>query len=520
MICQRIGVCATGCKLWNEMRWPPAHLPPAPHPDPPNKRQLRSLQEEDDAALQTAFLLAARAGEGFWGVANMLSGLVQSETGTLSRVTKELASFGFTADHPCHPRFNVTCIIDRFVNLHLPVLDRDGDGFSTTSHRGLRGSNWRGADCNDADVAVYPGRKVASANTGVDADHDCNGIVGGNASGSYEDLLCSGTPRRGMIHIGDSATAHFHLPPAWVTRDGWNLHNLLPNAVDELDWPACAWGTGYRNTSRCPYAHVLNASARPARLSIAERLRDRNRCNHRDFQNIGVNGARMTAVRPLVESVARSPATDHPALVVLSLIGNDVCNGHPGTTHMTKPEDFRKDATEALTALQSKLPAGSFVLLVGLVDGRVLWEAMHAKQHPLGATYPDVYGYLSCNEANPCNGWLTSNATLRNLTTAWANSLNDVLESITAAASFAQFEVGFFRPDLRALFDEYVRETGGDPGEDLVEPSDGFHPSQLANELLADQVWTFLEARYPHAIGALNPHNAEIMARFGDQGGW
>ena len=32
--------------------------------------------------------------------------------------------------------------------------------------------------------------------------------------------------------------------------------------------------------------------------SIYQRLRERNLCNHRDFQNIGVNGARTTSMQP------------------------------------------------------------------------------------------------------------------------------------------------------------------------------------------------------------------------------
>jgi acyloxyacyl hydrolase len=45
-------------------------------------------------------------------------------------------------------------------------------------------------------------------------DHNCNGIKGANASGSFESQLCSGAyTQRGLILLGDSATAHFHIPP-------------------------------------------------------------------------------------------------------------------------------------------------------------------------------------------------------------------------------------------------------------------------------------------------------------------
>jgi lysophospholipase L1-like esterase len=278
--------------------------------------------------------------------------------------------------------------------------------------------------------------------------------------------------------------------------------------------------------------------------------------------------------------MARNASTDYPALVVLSLIGNDVCSGHEGTSHMTPPEEYRRSLLDALDALQPKLAPGSFVLLIGLVDGRVLWDAMHERQHPIGATYPEVYDYLTCNQCNPCNGWLTSNATFRNVTTAWAQSLNEVQRQVAANASFVNFEVAFYNPDFQEIIEEYVSATGG-LASDLIEPSDGFHPSrtlrlgtepdretstaalrpqlhsrpaplfptaarrvssrvpfaplscplslclacvpcftELGNELLADKLWQMLEASYPQAIGDVNPHNEEITKLFGDQGGF
>lgn len=41
------------------------------------------------------------------------------------------------------------------------------------------------------------------------------GIMGGNATGSYEDIFCKDVPQRGLVILGDSATAHFHIPPQW-----------------------------------------------------------------------------------------------------------------------------------------------------------------------------------------------------------------------------------------------------------------------------------------------------------------
>lgn len=74
-------------------------------------------------------------------------------------------------------------------------------------------------------------------------------------------------------------------------------------------------------------------------------------------------------------------------------------------------------------------------------------------------------------------------------------------------------------PDMNTLIQEYVDETGGD-ASDVIEPSDGFHPSQLGNSLLADEMWQYLEENYPEAIGDVNPFNTQIVDVFGDQGGY
>ena len=153
--------------------------------------------------------------------------------------------------------------------------------------------------------------------------------------------------------------------------------------------PACAWGTGHKNASQCPFSPAKNMTG----MSITEMLWQRNRCNHRDFQNIGVNGARSTASMALVESAARDRTVDHPALVIFSLIGNDVCNGHPGTSHMTPPAVFEENVRAQFHALDEKLPEGSVWAVVWLTSrpGTTCTRAA-----PVGAT-TKVYGYLNCN---------------------------------------------------------------------------------------------------------------------------
>jgi len=359
---------------------------------------------------------------------------------------------------------------------------------------------------------VYPGRRALPE--GVDAayedDHNCNGVFGRNSSGLYEDIFCANSEPRGLIMLGDSATAHFHVPPQWVTAQGWNLNGFLKTAENELDFPMCSWGTGHALPEECPYQYPVPGVN--GVTSLYTKLRERNRCNHNDFQNIGVNGARITSSMQLVEALARDAQRDNPALVWLSLIGNDVCNGHEGFDHMTKPEEFYNSALASLNALDAVLPPGSHVVSLALFDGELLYATMHDHQHPVGCTYADIYTFMNSLGENPCWGWLNTNATVRRLTTQRSNQLNDMYRKIAHSQTFKNFKYIFYAPHWASLFKEY--QASGRPLTDLIEPVDGFHPSQAGNAVFANGFWKFLESEHPDSLGPINPHNAEIDRLF------
>jgi len=50
----------------------------------------------------------------------------------------------------------------------------------------------------------------------------------------------------------------------------------------------------------------------------------------------------------------------------------------------------------------------------------------------------------------------------------------------------------------------------------LIEPVDGFHPSQIAHSLAADWYWAKLQEMHPDWLGDENPNNGEIIKIFGD----
>lgn len=61
--------------------------------------------------------------------------------------------------------------------------------------------------------------------------------------------------------------------------------------------------------------------------SLYQQMVDLNKCGHRDFQNIAVNGGSSGNMHEIMHGLARNKTLDYPMVVVLALIGNDVCNG-------------------------------------------------------------------------------------------------------------------------------------------------------------------------------------------------
>jgi len=322
-----------------------------------------------------------------------------------------------------------------------------------------------------------------------------------------------------VISLGDSATAHFHIPPEWLdalTISNTSFSNVGIAAENELDWPQCSSSTAHYNTSYCP----------PSDLpidSVYLKMRARNLCMHRDYQNVGVNGGSSGNMQPpngIIISMKSRNVTDQPATVYFALIGNDVCGSSQDFSHMTTPAQFQINILNSLNYLEANLAPGSHVVFVGLVDGRILYNTMHALTHPVGVTYTQVYDYLNCLHTSPCWGWMNSNETVRNMTSEIAAELSAVYPQIIATQTYQNFDM--FYVDAATMIETVVAEwvKEGHNASDLIEPVDGFHPSQTANVLIADNLWAAVSADFPQAMGGLNPNNNAILQMFGDQGGY
>ncbi|XP_040500036.1 acyloxyacyl hydrolase isoform X2 [Ursus maritimus] len=388
----------------------------------------------------------------------------KSPTPEYSRSSSDVCSLPFLA--------KICQRIKSTIKNSVPFKDVDSDKYSVFPT--LRGYHWRGRDCNDSNKMAYPGRRPDDWD--VHEDSNCNGIWGVDPKDGipYEKKFCEGSQPRGIILLGDSAGAHFHISPEWITASQMSLKSFinLPTALtNELDWPQLSGATGF-----------LDSINGIKENSIYRQLRKRNHCNHRDYQNISRNGASSRNLEKFLETLSRNQLLDHPAIVIYAMIGNDVCNGKADPVpEMTTPEKLYSNIMQTLKYLNSHLPNGSHVILYGLPDGTFLWDNLHDRYYPLGqlnkdVTYAHFYSFLNCLQVSPCHSWMSSNKTLRTLTSERAKQLSNTLKKIATSQKFTNFDLFYMDFDFHEVIEEW-RKRGGQPWQ-LIEPVDGFHPNE------------------------------------------
>ena len=112
---------------------------------------------------------------------------------------------------------------------------------------------------------------------------------------------------------------------------------------------------------------------------------------------------------------------------------------------------------------------------------------------------------------------MSSNDTLRSLTTKHAIKLSRVLKDITREEKFTRFDIHYLpNPFQKVIFDWIT--SGGEVWE-LIEPVDSLHPTQKAQSMIANSIWEYIENNFPHVLGPINDNNDKIRSLFYDQGG-
>ena len=209
--CKALGFCTGACVFWNP--WP-STSPPFPTDGGviDSRRQLLEVATTHKFTYDSAVNFISHISANLPPHSSL-----QDAMSLLWRYISSSAVGNTT--HPCTDGLGVVCDFERPFSLHLPMVDWDDDSFAGDPDAGdflnqhFRGRSWRGKDCNDSDSTIYPGASESGDGT---ADSNCNGISGmDKVSGTpYEQLYCSGDyAPLGLAIIGDSAAAHFHIPP-------------------------------------------------------------------------------------------------------------------------------------------------------------------------------------------------------------------------------------------------------------------------------------------------------------------
>ena len=56
------------------------------------------------------------------------------------------------------------------------------------------------------------------------------------------------------------------------------------------------------------------------------------------------------------------------------------------------------------------------MLVMGVINGTILYDTLHNETCPLFVPYPVFYDYLNCTGESPCATFMSSNQTVRELT--------------------------------------------------------------------------------------------------------
>ena len=227
-------------------------------------------------------------------------------------------------------------------------------------------------------------------------------------------------------------------------------------------------------------------------------MREWNLCNNNDYQNIGVNGGDSGNTWGNIKALKRDQHNDYPLLMIMELVGNDVCA--KSFNSMTNTTKFKENILKLLNYLDETVPAGSHLMIFGLANGKLLYDNLHNWTHPLNVTYEQVYDFLNCLKISPCWGWLNSNETVRNFTNERAANLSKVYqEIIDDGTTFKNFDIVYYDFPTDDILNRKIME-GGD-AKDMIERCDGFHPNGDFHSYLADWIWRKIQDNHSDWIG-------------------
>lgn len=92
------------------------------------------------------------------------------------------------------------------------------------------------------------------------------------------------------------------------------------------------------------------------------------------------------------------------------------------------------------------------MIVTGLANGSILYDTLSNKMNPFGVPYPVFYDFLNCLEISPCWGWMNSDKSARDGTTARAMELNKAYLELIEQNKFKNFDIVYLDVPMDEVF--------------------------------------------------------------------
>lgn len=116
-----------------------------------------------------------------------------------------------------------------------------------------------------------------------------------------------------------------------------------------------------------------------------------------------------------------------------------------------------RNVFEIFKGLDECLLNGSYVIVIGLVDGCIFYDSFYNCIYFIGSLRNDVmyeyfYDFMNCLQVFFCFGWMNFNKIIRDLISERVVQLSVVLKNVVEVMKYENFDVYFFDCFLEEVF--------------------------------------------------------------------
>lgn len=93
-----------------------------------------------------------------------------------------------------------------------------------------------------------------------------------------------------------------------------------------------------------------------------------------------------------------------------------------------------------------------------------------------------------------------------------SQQLDDIVNDPSLTSTWPNLDLIYLPFPIEPILN-WIESKGENPAI-LIEPVDGFHPSQYSHRLIAKVLWSWIEIKDPNFLGQFNPNNPKIHSTF------